>query len=58
MPPLPPINRCKVMLAKCEGVFRFYAKNHRAKGTPESDEKAAHNEQFAYEIRTLLDDLA
>jgi hypothetical protein len=42
-------------LEKDQGIFTFYADNHRAKGTPEADEKAKVNEDHALDIRRLLD---
>lgn len=43
------------MLDRCRQQFEFYGKQHRAKGTPEADGKAVVNEQFAADIRQLLD---
>lgn len=43
------------MLERAQQQFTFYAENHRAKGTPEADEKAVVNENLALDIRRLLD---
>lgn len=43
------------MLEKAASQFHFYAANHRAKGTPEADEKAKVNDELANDIRRLLD---
>jgi len=40
---------------KAAAQFRFYEKNHRAKGTPEADEKAEVNRQLAEELEALCE---
>lgn len=44
----------KRMLEKCQAQFSFYAMQHLAKGTPESDVKAEVNLQFVEDIRIAL----
>lgn len=44
---LPHLLACAEALEKCEAQFRFYADNHRAKGTPDGDEKAKTNDHMA-----------
>lgn len=43
------------MLEKCASQFHFYEAQHRAKGTPEADDKAKVNAGFVTDIRQLLD---
>lgn len=45
----------RLMLARCAGQFELYGELHRAKKTPEADEKAEVNESIAGDIRRLLD---
>ena len=49
---------CAAQLEKCEAQFRWYADNHRAKGTPDGDEKAKTNDDMANECRAALQALA
>lgn len=37
----------RMALIMCAETFRFYAKSHRAKGTPDGDEKAVRNDDMA-----------
>lgn len=45
----------RAMLERCASQFHFYEAQHRAKGTPEADEKAKVNGEFVRDIRVLLD---
>jgi hypothetical protein len=47
--------RMREMLERSQQQFTFYAEQHRAKLTPEADEKAEVNESLALEIRAILD---
>lgn len=49
------ISKSRTLLEQCEAVFNQYAVLHRAKGTPEGDEKAVRNERMAARIREFLD---
>ena len=51
------LRRYRAMLEDCEDQFRYYAEQHRAKGTVESAGKAAVNEMFAGRIHELLRDV-
>jgi hypothetical protein len=51
-------SRYRDMLERCQKQFIFYGEVHRAKLTPEADEKAKVNEDFALEIRAILDESA
>lgn len=42
------------MLSKCARQFRFYAEQHKAKGTPDADAKAKVNTDLVVEIALLL----
>ena len=42
------------LLAEAAAQFRFYEQQHRAKGTPESDDKAAVNADYAKRIERAL----
>ncbi len=55
---LPALLECAAQLAKCEAQFRWYADNHRAKGTPDGDEKAKTNDDMANECRAALEALS
>jgi hypothetical protein len=55
---LPALLECAAQLEKCEAQFRWYADNHRAKGTPDGDEKAKTNDDMANECRAALQALA
>lgn len=47
-------DRYEALLRHCEQVFRRYADLHRAKQTPEGDEKAAANDREADKIREAI----
>jgi hypothetical protein len=55
---LPALLECAAVLEKCEAQFRWYADNHRAKGTPDGDEKAKTNDDMANECHAALQALA
>ena len=44
----------RALLKRCAEQFEMYARNHRAKGTAESDAKAKVNEAFARDCRKEL----
>jgi hypothetical protein len=44
------------MLGSCRNQFHLYAVSHRAKGTEDSDQKAATNESFVAEIDKIITD--
>jgi hypothetical protein len=50
--------RYRDMLERCQQQFTFYGEQHRAKLTPEADERAEVNESLALEIRAILDEPA
>jgi len=51
-------NAMVAMLRKCALQFKYYAANHRAKKTPEADEKARVNAELAVEIEQLIEQRA
>lgn len=48
------LQQAKTLLAECATQFRFYEKNHRAKGTSEATEKADVNGALACQIEAFL----
>ncbi len=50
----PEVVPLRTALAAAEAKFLEYADSHRAKGTPEGNEKAAHNESMAALMRAAL----
>lgn len=46
--------RLRDMLIECRDQFAYYARNHRAKDTPEALEKARVNEELVSKIAQVL----
>lgn len=48
------IEALRAMIKECGEQFRFYQKNHEAKGTPDSDAKAKVNAEIAARCEALV----
>lgn len=52
----PALDRAHAALRAAADQFAFYADQHRAKGTPDGDQKAAVNEEWAARLRRVAEE--